>query len=490
MKNRRYIAIAIVAVVVLAAGMGFSAQFPSCAMVLTQMGGTVVIKDKSGAVMAGVSSVGAFEPSEILNQYLGLTDPNIPGKGLDKYKLYNGGSLQNWQLPDGKIATDIQSVTAYGRRGGCVTNPKAPTDISAPLLATLMGTREGMVGGGGIDSEGFMANPDCNEPGLKNTLPVLCPQMASFRYLNGEKGISENVLQPKNDFFDATYNFVNNIPANAPKDFDCTNVLKVDTVTTRYDWEDDALLWGIGFEGKEKGEIKGGDYSRFRYILFPLTNEKKQIYDSYYKTMVDYLNGGPLQLPYQVGKLAIKASELVACADSDLKTAAEIQNPCNADKKKAYQAWQYLVHLGQDEAGKGLSLLGKAKEEPSLKMFNTLPGAFLTTEDDPKKKDCEWLDTKFQAPEQTMVYKNFPVWDWDTDPAVSCVGIVILEGDGGTQKTFGLISGYYNDDFIQDDLVGYFTVCKGSPEATGKMLKNYSDDFEMTLSTGNTICKK
>lgn len=485
-KNIRVIALVMLAIL-LVGGVCISAQWPSCILVLTQMGGKIVIKD-GGGVMSGVSLSGVTEPTEIFNQYLGLDDPATQGSGIEKFKLYNGGSLQNWQLPSGKIATDVQSVTAYGRRGGCVTNPKAVTDVSVPLAATLMGTREGIVGGGGTGSESVVANPDCGEPALKNTLPALCPQMASFRYLNGEKGLSEEVLSSEHDFFDASYNFINNIPSNASAQFDCKNVLKVDSVTTRYDWEDDALLWGIGPNGQEKGESLGGDYSRFRYIVFPLTADHKKIYDAQYKIMADYIDG--LKLSYEPGKSAIKVSELVACADSDQKTEAGVQNPCNEAKKKAYQAWQYLIHLGQDETSKGLVLLGKAAEEPEKKFFNTLPGAFLTVSNDPKNKDCEWLDSKYQAPVQSMSYKNFPVWDWDVDPSVTCLGLVVLEGDGDAQKIVGVALGYYNDDFIQDDLVGYFVVCKDSLEAKGKMMVNYSKDFEMMLSTGNVTCKK
>lgn len=107
---------------------------------------------------------------------------------------------------------------------------------------------------------------------------------------------------------------------------------------------------------------------------------------------------------------------------------------------------------------------------------------------------CEWLDTKFQAPEQVMNYRNFCIWDWDMDPQPfndQCAMILIYEGDGFS-TAFSRAMGYIGPTDIADDFVGLFEVYRrdtvNGDEVT---VTNYSGQATLKLATlDEAVCRR
>lgn len=124
---------------------------------------------------------------------------------------------------------------------------------------------------------------------------------------------------------------------------------------------------------------------------------------------------------------------------------------------------------------------GKPELRPELRTHSFLPGPFSS-----KKKMmyhlCEWGDTQFQSPVQTLEYDQLALWDWDY-PVKNADHVLLIfweEDEEHNNPEVGLLPKFYS----RDDLIGIFEI-KRSDTLQSLTLKNPSGDFEITLRTGD-----
>ncbi|MBI4238894.1 MAG: hypothetical protein HY696_10855 [Deltaproteobacteria bacterium] len=353
-------------------------------------------------------------------------------------------------------------------------------DLSATDTLQVLLASAGVIGGTGVGAELTPPNLDC-AAAQQQPLPQLCPRMASQRGVTlANFDPATTSATPAADWYDGQWDTHNNPPARAwgiaPHQFDGHNVLRIENVTTRFDWEDDALLIGYsdGRHGLPQGDITegslgtGGAYANFHYAVFPLTAAAQTAYATLLGVLPAPLATDP------PGMVARAANALMRCAKA----------PCAPQQQQAYRAMQYLLHLADGR----LDRIGKADEAPPQQYHSTLPGAYWT-KNDAGYDQCEWLDTATLAPVQSMAYRNFGIWDWDIDTNAACVGVLLFEGDGNALflQRHGL--DLIGDTDSPDDFVGLFTVCRAATTATnGLTLTNFSDDLSITFATGETSC--
>jgi hypothetical protein len=433
--------------------------------ILTQKGGSAEI------IGGSCSEPNAPADAVIANDYPGADS------------AYVGGELHTYNC-DPDVA--ITETRAYGRLGGVVCKnedvidliDQLPLDISASFsLDWNVTTQEGAVGGTNILAEAVPGDLECI-PGLllDFKLPAVCPWMASFRYLNGELA-DPSVMDPSNDYMDMSLDPRNNPPQNVtayPASsfvYDCANVLRIDEVSMRFDWESPLLLIGDGlYEG-----ATGGIYSNFHFTVVPWMQE----YDDLNQDIEDYLAAVTQTSDYEsAGAVAAKVNELMNCYTNPAS--------CDATATTAYQSWQTLMRLAEnvllnpDE----IALLPQQHAEALL------PGAFWT-KDTAEGSQCEWLDTVLLSSSQItdfdIEYHNFGIWDWDIqsgDPD-PCVAVILWEGDG-SQTSFYQGNKIGPND-MADDFVGYFKLCKNSLDGGAESYYNYSDDLYIVFSNAASI---
>lgn len=459
----------IVTLVIVLSGTVIAGSSGSCVNVLTQMGGKTVLTSKDAAIKKQL-------PAEASIQWPFSDILKVTGKKAEISTVYKGGGLASWELPYGFSAFDQLQATAYGRRGGCVTVDKLSSIPGAALKgSSWLGVREAAVGGYGFAQELKYPDIPCDDTDtLAQTLPVICPRMASARLLSGEDTTLDYdvVLDSSKDWYDGLLDDKNNPPEEIVGQkpaaaWDCKNVLSLDSVTTQFDWEDGDIVIGMDgddvvTEGNVMGIGSGGAYAKLHYAVAPFKSE----YEIQYQA---FLKGLPALVTNKPGELAIAASDLMRCA----------KQQCDPVKKDAYKAMQYFLHF----VFSALPEVDKAADDPKLLLHSSLEGAFWSKPEDDGYPRCEWFDTRYQAPVQTVHYKNFPIWDWDWD-ANPCVVMVVLEGDGSSTDMFK--GQYFAENDFADDFVGFFKVCKGQTV----VLDNYSKDLKITFSTGDAICKK
>jgi hypothetical protein len=435
---------------------------PATLTILTQKGGSAEIID-------GSCTLQSVADAPIENELLLLNDPSRSS--------YAGGQVHTYSCDQDVGLTDVR---AHGRLGGSVCKTG---DLMGLSLTWDLTTSEGVIGGQGITSEAVPADVDCVGQLLEYKLPVICPWMASARLLSGEDAsIDPAVIStPANDWEDLSLDPRNNPPSEVvvngtPDVFDCANVLRIDKVDTRFEWESRDLL--IGYAGDTPMyEGVGGVYSNFHYSVMPWDAQ----FDTQYQAFLAGL--GATDADYATpGGAAVRASELMYC----------FYNPaaCLADQTNAYHSWQFLLHLGMGS----LAEIGQGALEPKLQLSSLVPGAFWSKKEGGNDQ-CEWLDMTLLATSgrtrQAVTYRNFGIWDWDaqaSDPN-PCVAVLIWEGDGN-QTPIARSSGVIGPTDIADDFVGYFKVCRNQMTSAASLtLENFSKDLLLTLSTGDTQCR-
>lgn len=136
---------------------------------------------------------------------------------------------------------------------------------------------------------------------------------------------------------------------------------------------------------------------------------------------------------------------------------------------------QTLLHLAQGK----LAEINKSSLTPPLRVHGFIPGPFLSKQN-AFYSFCEWGDTTFQAPVQTMDYTSLTLWDWDTTvPNAQDILLIVWEGD----EEDWLIQDQIIDPFyLTDDLVGIFEIKRGAT-LQPVTLKNAAGDFEITVQT-------
>lgn len=124
---------------------------------------------------------------------------------------------------------------------------------------------------------------------------------------------------------------------------------------------------------------------------------------------------------------------------------------------------------------------GHPELRPEIRTHSFLPGPF-GSQSKMMYQLCEWGDTQFQSPDQSLDYEGLALWDWDFP--VKNPGHVLLvfweedEEQGGSGQEF--LPEFYS----RDDLIALFEV-KRSDTLKELTLRNPEQDFEITLKTGD-----
>lgn len=462
-------------------GTSLFAQSSSCysVLILTQRGGDFSLQNSSG-----------------WNDVLGARNRIINEDFIEAYYPaldYRGGDSHIWyQLTD---STDPVTMTARGRLGGCVRKTMEPVILSSTLRTAELISREGIIGGS--RSEMLPPNVPCDHEELHQTLPSVCPRMASMRYLMGETGIDDRVLRPGSDYYDASLDARFNPPSEVVENgmanvFDCSNVLRIEQATTKFDWEDDDMFIGVFQQNVGSAELEGedategnqfaglpagGGYANFHYAVMPFHSE----HETKYNIFLNGLDSADVEEP-DPGQIAIEASELARC----------VMQSCTTRRRNAYDAMQYLLHLGNGS----LDRIGEGSETPALRLHSMLPGAFWTKRISAEGDydQCEWVDTRFQKPVQRVAYHDAGIWDWDAEESENpCVSIIMWEGDGG-QDDFAWLFGLRDID-LTGDFMGWFKVCRADTVRPREnrswkipAKQNYSKDLTLWFETGRVEC--
>ncbi|MBI4411151.1 MAG: hypothetical protein HY541_01545 [Deltaproteobacteria bacterium] len=295
---------------------------------------------------------------------------------------------------------------------------------------------------------GIIKNKEAN-PRTLDIRPAPCPRVKDAVY-DGARDRFNHI--PVFQLLDADAGQGNQYKAYA--EMDGKNVLLLREVKIRYDYEDTAI---IDYEGPHPitgkphvvHEGNGGFYANIHYAVVP--------YEPWIAEMAGLTRPkGPLR-----GRL----------------------HPRNAGWRGATQAppidRQTLLHMA---VGK-LKEIEKDNLRPALRTHSLIPGPFLSKSE--RIYDmCEWGDTAYQYPEQTLRYDEIALWDWDYSVKnADHVLLIVWEGD----EEDWLIQQKLIDPFhLTDDLIGVFEIRK---EKTGKPLTlvNERKDFEITVQTGDLL---
>lgn len=454
------------------------------------------------------------EGTPIQNEYLG--------------RPYPGGVTFHWE-GNGQPAREFE-VHLEGRRGGKiwkrVRSEKLPTDMpGVDIYYASLDLPEAIVGGNGVMAEMLPSNLapdefDKSENRIAAAFPMVCPRLDSTRYLmRSEADLDAGLLpgidkidpavidDPALDRYDGLLDSRNHPPEKVRQNgwrwqFDCRNVLCIDRAATTFDWEDGALVIGTGADG-DIGEVIGGLYSNFHYTVVPCSDEIRRLYGVFMSGLEE--------------KTPEEASRLMRCAnDPGCNLAKATGGPTlyvhrmsggaerPASKYAAYRAMQVLLHIARGK----LHELGDretARLNPQLLASGMLPGPFLskrmcvrhTGNGDDRRcaqyyDQCEWFDTSYHAPYQQMNYRNFCIWDWDSDPGPKreqCAMILLWEGDGAATERARHV-GWIGDTDISDDFIGMFEVRRDDFSKGPVEQQNFSGHLTIEFVTRNrTACR-
>lgn len=314
-------------------------------------------------------------------------------------------------------------LIARGPLGGLTTLPLKPGQTHYELSEAIVG-----------DST---ANPV-----LLSALPKLCPrleiknpgstELADQRQLKFIYRGSKDLLnrKPMAQLMDP--DFFNAEQYNTVAKFDGRNVLLLQKITLRYDYEETSIL---DYEGPHPvtGQPVTGQ---------PVTGKPHRVYEG---EGGFYANFHYAILPYDKSIL-------------------------NLDR-------QTLLHLIQGK----LAEIDKNPLRPKLRVHSFLPGPFLSRSEYGYEL-CEWGDTNFQAPEQSLSYEDVALWDWDYlgSPAEKIL-LIIWEGD---EEAWMIEQKLLHPFYLTDDLVAIFEISRAKTLAPLRLI-NRQKDFEITVMTGN-----
>lgn len=137
---------------------------------------------------------------------------------------------------------------------------------------------------------------------------------------------------------------------------------------------------------------------------------------------------------------------------------------------------QVLLSLAQGR----LRAIGREALRPELRVHAFLPGPFLS------KRQwnyplCEWGDTEFQAPDQSLDYEELALWDWDY-PVKNRDHILLIVWEEDEEGDW-IRQGRIPPNHLMDDLVGVFEI-RREDTLRAQTLRSPRGDFEITVETG------
>jgi len=139
---------------------------------------------------------------------------------------------------------------------------------------------------------------------------------------------------------------------------------------------------------------------------------------------------------------------------------------------------QTLLHLAQGSLDK----INRQELRPEMRTHSFLPGPFFS-----KRTflydQCEWGDTTFQAPVQTLHYQDLAIWDWDYPVGKNSDHLLMVLWEGDEEATYPA-KDELSPHYLVDDLIGVLEI-KREDTNQPLTLRNESGDFEITLRTGN-----
>jgi hypothetical protein len=140
---------------------------------------------------------------------------------------------------------------------------------------------------------------------------------------------------------------------------------------------------------------------------------------------------------------------------------------------------QTLLHLAQGQ----LRDIGKDNLRPELRTHSFIPGPFLSKSEYGYEM-CEWGDTAYQAPEQSLEYEDLAMWDWDYSVKnADHVILIVFESD---EEDDLVKKGLIPRNYMTDDIIGVFEIHK-KDTLKPLTLKNKSGDFEITVQSGDLL---
>jgi len=350
-------------------------------------------------------------------------------------------SAQDWQLPiHAPPYTQVQaeggSLQGDPRKGEYLLNLSTPADqiptvsVSGPFGGKITQkidapsrTRTLKINSGVIADR----NPD---PPTLAMLPALCPRLrvAKSENPNTKNSAPSFVYQGEEDR-------LNHVPlcqmgdpdamegkqSKTVAEMDGHNALLLRKVHIRYDYEDANIIDYEGFNAK--------------------TGERERIYEG--------MSGFYSNFHYAVVPYSAEIPQLPR---------------------------QALLHLARGS----LKEIGREDLRPALRTHSFLPGPFLSK--DPWNYSlCEWGDTEYQAPEQSLEYEGIALWDWDYSiPERDHLLIIVWEEDEAQEL---IREKRIPANYLIDDLVAVFEI-RRQDTLKPLLLKNPRDDFEMWVQTG------
>ena len=263
-----------------------------------------------------------------------------------------------------------------------------------------------------------------NPPTL-TILPELCPR-AELITTGGKKSLlyhaARDILnqRPTIQLVDPDVRYV---PAqqHSLDHFDNKNVLTVQHVKIKYDYEDTNIL---DYEGPH-----------------PMTGKNEKIYEGE--------GGFYANLHYAVVPF---------------------------EERILHLSRQELLNLAEGRLG----YIDRQDLRPKLRLHAFLPGPYLS-----KKsiyEMCEWGDSTYQSKVQEMAYADLAIWDWDIPidgKPVTKLILIVWEGD---EEDWLIDDGLIDPYYLTDDVVGVFTIQK-SNTADPLRLKNAQGNFEAEVRT-------
>lgn len=146
------------------------------------------------------------------------------------------------------------------------------------------------------------------------------------------------------------------------------------------------------------------------------------------------------------------------------------------DKKILKMDRQTLLHFAQGN----LEEIEKKELRPELRTHSFIPGPFLSKTGQLYEL-CEWGDTTYQAPKQSLNYKDIALWDWDYSVKnADHILLIIWEGD---EEDWLYREQLIHPFYLTDDLIGIFEIKKKDAKDP-LTLKNEKGDFTITVQTG------
>jgi hypothetical protein len=274
---------------------------------------------------------------------------------------------------------------------------------------------------------GVIANRDPN-PSALPVLPSLCPRLKALA-AEPDSSTTRFVYQGQQDRLNQVPMYQMHDPDvlqgeqhKTLAEMDGRNVLLLKKVRVRYDYEDSNII----------------DYERFD----PKTGERVTIHEG--------MGGFYANFHYAIVPYAKEILELPR---------------------------QTLLSLAQGR----LQAIGRDELRPALRTHSFLPGPFFSKSQF-QYSLCEWGDTEYQAPDQSLEYEGLAMWDWDYSVASRDRVLLIVWEEDEEQEL--IRQRRIPENYLTDDLVGVFEI-RRDETSTPLTLRSRRGDFEITVLSGD-----